>query len=198
LPAVVLAAGGSTRFGASKALARFEGRSLICIAVDAAAAGGCAPVTVVIGFDAGRLERAIDGPGVSVVLNRGWRRGVASSLRAGLESVLRDAPDTAGVLLMTCDQPLIRPETIAGLLHASQGGARPAVSVYADTVGVPAVVTRDLFPALMRLEGDAGAKSVLLGSGERLVRVPWPDGVHDVDRPEDLARIARARQRDGR
>jgi molybdenum cofactor cytidylyltransferase len=57
---------------------------------------------------------------------------------------------------------------------------------YGDTVGVPAIFEATLFPRLLRIEGDRGAKSLLTESPADLVTVDWPEGVLDIDRPRDL------------
>ncbi|HXV76046.1 MAG TPA: nucleotidyltransferase family protein [Candidatus Polarisedimenticolaceae bacterium] len=196
--AIVLAAGGARRFGSSKALARLGGRELIRIAVDAAIGGGCRPIVVVLGAEAAAVARALDGLSVLRVIHRGWRRGVASSIRAGLAEVERSNPHAPAVLLVGIDQPLIDAELVGRLLAASEGGSRPAAAAYADTIGIPAVVPRERFAALRRLTGEGGAKRTLLAAGPRLARVDWPDGAHDVDRREDLARLAPTRRRPGR
>lgn len=53
--AIILAAGGSQRFGAPKQLAHLDGRPLVRHAVDAAVAAGCAPIFVVVGHAADRV-----------------------------------------------------------------------------------------------------------------------------------------------
>ena len=52
---------------------------------------------------------------------------------------------------------------------------------------MPALFERSLFPELKRLQGDRGAKPLLLEQPELLIRVAWPEGAVDLDRPEDLA-----------
>jgi len=55
--AVVLAAGASSRFGSAKALAPLWGRPLLQHVLDVAAAIGFSEVVVVLGHDAGEIER---------------------------------------------------------------------------------------------------------------------------------------------
>jgi molybdenum cofactor cytidylyltransferase len=57
---------------------------------------------------------------------------------------------------------------------------------YAGTIGVPALFERSLFPELLALSGSTGAKPVLEAHPTDVVRLPWPDGAKDIDRPEDL------------
>ena len=47
-----------------------------------------------------------------------------------------------------------------------------------------------LFPEVLALRGDRGARALIEGLGEALVRTPAPDSgvLYDVDRPQDLDR----------
>lgn len=194
----MLAAGGSSRFGASKLLARFDGESMIRLAIRAVVDGGCRPVVVVLGYRAAAVRDEITDLEVDPVVNADWRSGMASSISTGMGRITRRLPQTAAVLLLGSDQPRIDAATVGRLLHASEGGSRPVACAYAGTVGIPAIVTRGQFPALLALRGESGAKQILLEAGRQLVRVDWADGALDVDRPEDLRRISPARREEDR
>jgi molybdenum cofactor cytidylyltransferase len=75
-------------------------------------------------------------------------------------------------------------------LFQSEGTAL-VVCEYAQTVGIPALFPRSLFPKLMRLKGDSGAKSVILSHKEKLEKVSFPKGIVDVDTPDDLHALPR-------
>ncbi|MFD3264591.1 nucleotidyltransferase family protein, partial [Phenylobacterium sp. HK31G] len=54
--------------------------------------------------------------------------------------------------------------------------------------GHPALIGAALIPQLLTLTGDAGARAVLQGLGDRLVLIEAPDDgvLFDVDKPADL------------
>jgi MobA-like NTP transferase domain len=58
--AVILAAGGSSRFGRPKQLMPLRGKSLIRRIIDAACEARCSPVVVVTGSDGEKVHREID------------------------------------------------------------------------------------------------------------------------------------------
>jgi molybdenum cofactor cytidylyltransferase len=60
--------------------------------------------------------------------------------------------------------------------------------VFQGRRGNPVLIGRELFPELLRLTGDAGARSVLQSLGDRLALVEAPDDgvLFDVDQPSDL------------
>jgi CTP:molybdopterin cytidylyltransferase MocA len=197
--AVVLAAGGGTRMGRQKLLLDAGGRPLVRHVVDAAARGGCDEVVVVYS-DPAVADAVADV--ARCVENAAAGSGLASSLRVGLES-LRD--HAAGALILLGDQPLVHPRTIESLLRAwRREGARVAVATRydgADGGGAswrpPVVLDRSLFAELRALEGDAGARQYLSGRPELVDVVPSSDLPHDVDTPEDYAKIVQLFPRPG-
>jgi molybdenum cofactor cytidylyltransferase len=185
--AVVLAAGGSRRFGGPKQLAVIDGATLLHRAITAALSSRCDGTAVVLGADRGRIEPALAGMPVEIVSNPGWEEGMASSIRAGVEAVRRDQPPVEALLLMTCDQPRISASVIDSLLEAAERkGISLAACEYAGGPGVPALFCREHFPELLELQGDRGARAVLRRHAGRIALVPWRDGVLDIDTPEDL------------
>lgn len=192
IAAVLLAAGGSSRMGRAKQSLSLRGRSLLRSAAEAVGGAGCDPVVVVLGADAARLGEELAGLSVSVAINERWSEGIAGSIRRGLKAVLASTPDAEALLLAPCDQPHLNAGIVRRMREAYDG--RPDCRVaceYAGTVGTPALLGSAWFDRLARLEGDRGAKSLLLEAAEDLVRVSWPQGAIDIDRPEDYEALLR-------
>lgn len=114
--AIVLAAGGGTRFGAQKQFVRAAGHRLVDLAVDAAAEV-CDHVIVVLPPD-----RAWDGRPVYAAVTGGPDR--PSSVRRGL-AALPDTDDT--VIVHQAANPLADGALLRSLLAAIDGGAAAAV-----------------------------------------------------------------------
>ncbi len=96
---LVLAAGGGRRYGMPKALVEYEGSLLVERAVRTATAV-CDPVLVVLGAQAVEVWQRADLSGATVLANRDWETGMASSLRTGLDG-LRGFPGTVDAALVT-------------------------------------------------------------------------------------------------
>ncbi|GBD28892.1 Molybdenum cofactor cytidylyltransferase [bacterium HR31] len=189
---VVLAAGASRRMGQAKLLLRWGGVSLLRRAVEAVAAA-CRRVVVVVGPDPDRMRAELGGLPVQVVANPDYAEGIASSLRCGLRAVL-DAP---AVLVVLADQPAVTAEQLCRLVREYRRTGAPVVAAsYAGTVGVPAVFSRQLFPELLALTGDVGARGVIDRHRDETILVPVPEAAVDVDTPEDWAKVTGARGSD--
>lgn len=184
LHVIVLAAGAATRFGSPKQLARLNGESLLHLAVTRAVEIAGQSVTVVLGAHAADIAPLLRHTGVSMVVNREWAEGLASSVRAGIGAVPAGAD---GALLMLGDQPAVTGDDLRRLVSAWRRQPHCIVAAqYAGNAGVPAIFAREDFQALAALRGDTGARTVLRRAGERLVRVPLPAAAIDIDTPEDL------------
>src|SRR5919206_2585815 len=83
---LVLAAGGGRRYGMPKALVEHGGSLLVERAVRTARAV-CDPVLVVLGARAVDVWRTADLDGATVLANKNWESGMASSLRTGLDGL---------------------------------------------------------------------------------------------------------------
>ena len=181
--AVILAAGSGRRMGGPKALLVLDGETLLQRALRLAGAAGCAPLVAVVGdWDPGPLP-----PEVHLVCNPNTAEGMASSLRLGIAAL---PPETEEALLLTVDQPAVEAKLLQELLAlAAANPGRPAACAYAGTLGIPAVVPRRLFPDLLTLRGDRGAKAILLK--EETASLPFPGGEADLDTPSDLEGLRR-------
>ena len=188
--AVILAAGGSSRFGQSKQLLPFRGKTLVRAIIDAACEAGCSPVVVVIGSKGEKIYPELRHANVVEVRNAGWQCGIGSSIRSGVQALIDHAPDVEAILLLVCDQPAVNARVIEDLIATRETTKKEIVaSSYADTVGVPALFNRSLFERLLSLVDEAGAKSIILQNPERVAQFPFPEGAIDIDTWEDWEKL---------
>lgn len=165
-----------------------DGSTLVDRALRALAAGGCAPLVVVLGARADEVTAAAELPGATVVRNDDWPSGMASSLRAGLTALA--GTDAAAVVVLLVDTPGIG----AAAVRRVAGYASPAavaVGTYAGRPGHPVLLGRDHWAEVIRsATGDAGAREFLAARPELVRSVPCDDVADpsDVDVPGDLPR----------
>jgi molybdenum cofactor cytidylyltransferase len=184
--AVVLAAGGATRMGTNKLLLDLEGRPLVRHVLEAASEGGVHTVHAV--YSSENVRNTL-GDIVVWVHNPNAESGQASSLAVGLRSLPEDA---AGAVVLLGDQPLVGARTVRMVLQAWwQEGAAAAVAASFGEDGwrPPVVIDRSVWPELLELTGDEGARLVFRRRPDLLETVPAEGRPDDVDTPEDYARI---------
>jgi molybdenum cofactor cytidylyltransferase len=184
--AIVLAAGSGSRFGGGKLMAYWRGGVLIDGALDAAFAAPVEAVYVVVGADPAVAAHA-RARGAHVVEAADHALGLSASLKAGIAALPKDS---AGALVLPGDMPLIPHAVLQPLVAAVRDGAPAAVPLFGGVVGNPACLSAALFPEVMRLEGDRGARGLIEGLGEAVAQVAAPNAgvLFDVDRPGDLNR----------
>ena len=187
----MLAAGLSRRMGQAKLLLRVGGHPIVRYAVEGVRAAGLDPVLVVTGPAPASIEAALAGLDVRIVVNPTPEAGQAASVRAGI-AALPDTVDT--VLVALGDQPALAPTIIPALLAAHRASGRPIVAPrYQDGPGNPVLFDRAIFPELLALQGDQGARPVIAREPARVewvvLDLPMPQ---DVDTPADYEKIRSA------
>jgi molybdenum cofactor cytidylyltransferase len=185
---VVLAAGLSRRMGQAKLLMPVGGRAIVRYVVERVLAGGVDSVWVVTGPDVGPIEAALAGIDVQIAVNPVPEEGQAGSVRAGI-AALPASVDAA--LIALGDQPLLAPSIIPALLAARRTSPKLIVAPrYRDGQGNPVLFKREIFPELLRLTGDQGARRIIQ---KEPARVEWVDldlpMPPDVDTPDDYEKI---------
>jgi CTP:molybdopterin cytidylyltransferase MocA len=181
--AIVLAAGASTRLGEPKQLITINGEALLARAIRIAQESGVDEVFAILGANAAALR---DHAHIATIVeNPLWHKGMATSIRAGIEA----AATFDAAIILTCDQPAVTPFHLLQLLVASEEGKRIAASRYADRTGIPALFPQKYFAELLALEGDEGARHLLRAHTDEVVEVVLENGELDLDTPESLEAI---------
>ncbi len=180
---VVLAAGSSRRLGSPKQLLEFGSKSLLQHVVDAAEASHLGDITIVLGHEYERIQADLTVSRARIVVNLDYAAGQSTSLRRGIESL---GPEATGAVVMLADQPTLSTFVIDALIAAfeEEGGA-VVQPIYAGEIGHPVLLNRTLFPEVLSVTGDHGARDVVAAhrADRRLVRVAGtaPPDVDDID-----------------
>ena len=193
IPAIVLAAGASTRLGQPKQLLRLHGaqETLLEHTLRVARDAELQPVYVVLGAQAEAIAAATNLQGATILHNPDWPEGMASSIRCGLRAVQSEMPEAAGALLLVCDQPALTREHLRAMLAAHQAKPEAIVaSHYAGANGVPLLAPRALFADLAALTGDRGARALLQEEKYARIAIPLNQGECDIDSPEDISGLS--------
>ncbi|MGI8640369.1 MAG: nucleotidyltransferase family protein [Pyrinomonadaceae bacterium] len=187
---IILAAGASVRFGSAKQLANFKGETLLRRIARESLASVCRPVVVVLGAEVNKSKNQVSDLDVHIIENPDWREGMGSSIKTGLNKLLKINESINGVVLTVCDQPFVTGEAIDKLVETYR--STPALiiaSAYQETLGVPALFSRQLFPRLTELKGSGGAKQIIKQFQSETMGVSFPAGAVDIDTPEDFEKL---------
>ena len=156
---IVLAAGRSSRLGRPKHLLPVNGEPLLRYTLRRILASSLARVIVVIGPEPDAIREAIADLPVDVVVNPDAALGQSTSVATGIRAL---GPETKAVVMLLGDQPGIDPAVVDALTAAWRESGAPVVAPrYEGGIGNPILFDRSLFPALLRLRGDTGARSVV-------------------------------------
>jgi molybdenum cofactor cytidylyltransferase len=184
---IILAAGASTRLGRSKQTVPYKDSTLLKHTIKVALDATLGPVIVVTGANEKEITSDIEQEPVTIVFNKDYKEGIASSIKAGIEAIEQQHGDCENIILMVCDQPHVNKEILQSLVELSHSNHKPiAASAYKDTIGVPALFHKSFFPDLLSLEGDEGGKKILLKYRSSVATVSFPSGEIDIDTPGDL------------
>ena len=184
MTAAILAAGSSSRLGAPKQLLNFRGQTLIRRAAQTVLDAEIARVLVIVGREADAIRDELRELPTEIVVNADWREGMASSVRLAVEN----AGASEALLLTPCDLPFLSTQHLRALTEKYRAENAPIVaSRYAETLGAPLIIARELWPELLELRGDVGARRVIMRHAANFIE--WPDGAKDVDTRADWEKL---------
>jgi CTP:molybdopterin cytidylyltransferase MocA len=188
---LVLAAGGSSRFGRPKQLAVLHGLPLLEHVLIAMEAAPLDRVAVVLGSHADDIREGVSLHGAKAVVCKDWARGLGASLRAGVKAL----GDCEAVAVALGDQPLLSPAAVARVVSQRGADELAVRATYGGVPGHPVLLERTLLARVGELRGDAGARDLLHGIPIREVACDGLGSPHDVDTPEALAALEGAATR---
>jgi molybdenum cofactor cytidylyltransferase len=202
---IILAAGGSSRFGQPKQLLDWRGQPFIRSVADAALAAGLSPVVVVTGANAEAVTLAISNLPVTIRLNPDWQMGQSSSIQAGLRALfqqsLQDATqNTCGAvtgweeigaaIFLLADQPQVTPTVLRALCEEHARTLAPIVAPLVQGQRAnPVLFDRRSFQDLMALNGDVGGRAIFSKFPVNYLTWHDQDLLSDVDTPVEYRKL---------
>jgi molybdenum cofactor cytidylyltransferase len=193
VPAVILAAGYSSRMGRDKALLAVPGDgSFVSRLARTLRSSGCDEVIAVAG--PGTIDRiasamALERVALTLVLNPDPSRGQLSSLQEAIAILAPRAP--RGLLMCPVDQPLVGEQTVRLVLEAWERTGAPIVRPsHEGRHGHPVLFDARVLPELRAADPSAGARPVIRAHAQesRDVEVDDAGAFEDIDTPDDYRR----------
>jgi len=183
--AIILAAGASSRFGSAKALAPWQGGTLLSKILDTANQVFDDRIICVTGGYAAQIQSHLSG--THFVFNENWQDGLGGSISAGINEVLKSCPDAPFVSLIPVDQPFITAVHLENLIEKARATEKCVLTQGGNIFGPPATIPCNFFHLLLQNKGDKGLKSVLQAA--ITVAVPGYNILLDIDTREDLENL---------
>jgi len=169
ISAILLAAGASKRFGSPKLLLPLGNSTILEQSVDNLLNSKVTEITVVIGYHAHEARRIIASKPVKIVVNRLYRQGMSTSLRAGLGMVNSHA---AAVMIALADLPFIPTATVNTLIEAFKYSNRGIiVPVHNSRRGHPVIFSIKYKEELSQLTGDMGGREIIRRHSDDVLEV---------------------------
>jgi len=193
IPAIVLAAGRSSRMGRAKATLPIDDRdTFLTRIVRTLLDADVDDVVVVLGHEADAIADSFSQSGLPgrLVVNPQYDLGQLSSLRAGLALV--DRPGIVAALVTLVDVPLVTSATVRAVLERYRETHAPVVRpISGARHGHPLLVDRSLFDALRAGDDRSGAKPIVRAHATPAGDVPVADegAFADIDTIEDYRRV---------
>ena len=193
IPAVILAAGKSTRMGRAKATlpAGRGSDTFLTRTIRTFQHADVDDVVVVVGHEAEAVRDSVAASGLMarLVVNADYEQGQLSSVLTGLRAI--DRPGVNAMLLTLVDAPFVSAETVRAVVQRYRAVHAPIVRpVRGAEHGHPVLIDRSLFDAIRAADPASGAKPIVRAhvSAAGDVAIDDEGAYLDIDTPEDYAR----------
>lgn len=180
---IILAAGSSSRLGRPKQLLKFNGNTLLQNSITTALKTS-KNVNVVLGANEKLIRPTISTFPIDIILNKNWKEGMSSSIRAGMSFL--ENKNYHAVLIMLCDQPYVDEFLLEKMIATFRKNESPIVAAkYEGKIGVPAIFDVSFFSKLKILKGQKGAKALIISNLGKTEKLVFEKGKIDIDTEED-------------
>ncbi|TQI70478.1 molybdenum cofactor cytidylyltransferase [Gramella sp. Hel_I_59] len=184
---LILAAGSSKRLGKPKQLVKFKNKTLLQHSIDVSEALDFSEKIIVLGANEEKILNEVDLKNHKLLVNNNWQEGMSTSLKKGLEEIQKLHPAIENVLVLLSDQPFISELVLQELIDKHlKSNCLASFSEYQKIPGVPAIFSREIFPHLLKIEGDRGARDLIKNGLTNYQLVPFEKGIVDIDTEKDL------------
>jgi molybdenum cofactor cytidylyltransferase len=181
--AILLAAGKASRMGKLKQLMPLGDSTILEQTLDNLLGSKAAEVIVVLGYKSEEITKRLSGRPVKLVVNPLYRKGMGTSISAGLKFV---DSQVQAVMLVLGDQPYVDSPTIDRLIDAFTSNKKGiAIPTYKGQRGHPLIFDRKYEAPLSRLKGDFGGREIIGENPKDVLEVPVDcEGITiDIDTP---------------
>ncbi|NMG31579.1 nucleotidyltransferase family protein [Aromatoleum evansii] len=181
---ILLAAGQGSRFGSNKLCHPLPDGTPVALRSVLNLREALGEVLAVVRPEDAVLRAHFDQALIPYVQCADAGEGMAATLACGI----RETHEAAGWVIALGDMPYMRPDTVAAVAGRICDGALLAAPFFQGQRGHPVGFAAALRDELLALEGDEGARRVILAHKEQLRRIDCDDPgiLADIDVPADV------------
>lgn len=179
---LIMAAGASSRMKGIKQLLPWKDSNFLLETISTAKESNADSVYVVLGANAETImaECKLQEKDTTVFFNPNWSLGLGNSIAFGVKKLRESSSLPDGILICLADQPLLSATYLDLLIsNFKKDSSKLITTNYKNRVGVPALFPKSIYPKLVLLEGDQGAKDLLNASYDELVQLD--PGLQSID-----------------
>lgn len=181
---VILAAGASSRMGVPKQLLPWGSSTLIGHVIKISSSLNT-EVHVILGANAHVIQSELPmAENINIYLNPEWKGGIGNSIAFAVKTLKKHHLD--GILFLLGDQPFVTKDYLEKMRnHFDKNTTSIIASEFNGSLGVPALFPSEYFDELSTLNGDVGAKKIVLKYSDKLIKLAANDYVTDIDTISD-------------
>ena len=184
ISAILLAAGQSKRFGNNnKLISKYKNKNLIQLSLTNIINSNIDNVIVVLGHDQTLIKKKIKkNRKIKLVINKNFRSGMASSIKAGLKKI---NIKTKGFFVCLGDMPKVNKNIYNKIIKSFNKHNQIIVPYFNNKRGNPVIFPIKYKKKFFKLKGDNGAKKLIKNNCQKII-FKNNAVVFDIDYKKDL------------
>jgi len=183
---IILAAGESSRMKKPKQLLKINGENLLDIVIKKAIHIQKENNFCVLGANSEKIQQELRCNTIKFIENSEFKKGLSSSIKCAINFIHKENKNIKKVLFILGDQPEISVNYLESLIQLSTKNPDKIVATkYKNNFGVPAVFPKFFFNELLKIEGDKGAKELLIKLNEFIILPNLAANFMDLDTLDD-------------
>jgi len=196
ISAIILAAGLSSRMnGENKLTKKINGIPLISHTIKNILGSAVDEIVIVVGYEEDILKSLIEkNKKIKIIYNKNYNSGIASSIKIGLKNI---STKTEAFFISLGDMPNVNQNIYNKLIKVRDKYNKKLkikykkeiiIPTYQGKNGNPILFSKYMKKKIMKIEGDAGAKSLVELNMNKILKVPFKNDaiILDFDKPEDF------------
>ncbi|MEN8243835.1 MAG: nucleotidyltransferase family protein [Thermodesulfobacteriota bacterium] len=191
---IILAAGMSARFGSPKQLTMLGEKPLIERVLDVCLDSLLESIYLVLGYRRREIVQALGNKAahsrLKIIVNRDYRRGQSTSLKAGIAEIRGTYPSTMFIL---GDQPFMDTPTLNRMLERYWASDKDiCVPFFKEKRGNPTIFSSMFYDEISNIRRDVGARKIIQDNpGQVLaIEVKRASFFLDIDTQADLEKAS--------